>query len=75
MAYFFFLILWVLIFAFFYQSLGVGIGQNMTIIEYLGDSWEMSTKNDKGVIKLDYWKVEEDREDLKFYSWAMTKIV
>jgi len=55
MAYFFFLILWVLIFAFFYQSLGVGIGQNMTIFAYLSDSWEMSTKNDKGVIKLDYW--------------------
>ena len=74
-AYFSFLILWVLVFAFFYQSLGVGIRNEMSIFNYLADSWKMSTKTDEGVIQVDYWKVKEDRTDIRLYSLFMTFFV
>ena len=46
-AYFIFLILWVFIFAFFYQSLGINVGSSAdskdnTITNYLTGSWEIS---------------------------------
>ena len=58
-AYIFFLVLWVLIFAFFYQALGVGKGQGLTIFDYLGDSWTMSTKGGDSLLSDDYWILDD----------------
>ena len=82
-AYIFFLVLWVLIFAFFYQALGVGKGKGLTIFDYLGDSWTMSTKGDDDLISDNYWIIDdrtiasaiEDRNMNSFLSYFMTNFV
>ena len=47
-AYFSFLVLWVGIFAFFYQALGIKVGSDVDIskepiLEYLRGAWDVST--------------------------------
>ena len=73
-AYIFFLVLWVLIFAFFYQALGVGKGKGLNIFDYLGDSWTMSTKGDDDVLSDNYW-ILDDRADNDVLSFIMTQFV
>lgn len=79
-AYLFFLILWVLIFAFFYQALGVGKGQDLSIFDYLSDSWTMSTKGGDN-LSSDYWIIgdkenhDDDYNKLIVYSHIMTNFV
>ena len=70
LAYFFFLILWVIIFAFFYQVLSVGKESNKKAFLYLSDSWSMSTKGDDGHLTAVYW--ETDDKDLYYTSLFMT---
>jgi len=49
-VYFLFLILWVVIFAFFYQALGINLGDSSTdgegggILGYLSGAWDVSTQ-------------------------------
>jgi hypothetical protein len=82
-AYIFFLVLWVLIFAFFYQALGVGKGQGLTIFDYLGDSWTMSTKGDANNLSDNYWMLDDrsvssalgDMNMDDFLSYLMTNFV
>ena len=48
LAYFSFLILWVVIFAFFYQALGINMGGNnnggTALMAYLSGAWDVSTQ-------------------------------
>ena len=82
MAYLMFLILWVLIFALFYQALGVGKGQENSIFDYLTNSWIMSTKGSDDKLSVNYWVIEEDinlnpdeNNTLAIYSSIMTYFV
>ena len=59
-AYLSFLLLWVLIFAYFYRTLGVGKGQDLDIFDYLADSWTMSTNGNDDLISDNYWKIDAD---------------
>ena len=61
--YFLFLILWVIMFAFFYQAVGVIDGEsgdassnpNHNIFKYVSTSWKMSTKGNPYIGSL-YWQ-------------------
>ena len=58
-AYLTFLILWILVFALFYQVLGVGYEEDFSRISYFSHAWLMSTKGDKGDLSSDYWKTDD----------------
>ena len=83
LAYFVFLILWELIFALIYQALGVGKGKQLTIFDYLSNSWVMSTKGSDSLISENYWLIDDrsvyeafvDRDQTAIYSYIMTNIV
>ena len=68
-AYFFFLILWVIIFAFFYQALGINVGdlsdgKKSNIMGYISGAWAVSTKGTSDLLASSYWQTSH--EELAF---------
>jgi hypothetical protein len=73
LAYFSFLVSWVLIFAFVYQALGITIkdsdNQDNTIMEYLAGAWTLSTTGTSDELASSYWSTEIS--ELAHYSNGM----